>query len=83
MSMHFLLVNAQNQGIEMVGPARFDTSWQTRTEGAFNLNHFEIDWENEQVTCPQGKTSQAWKAYKSEKFWPLRLRPRRAKGSKA
>ncbi|MGP1386470.1 MAG: transposase [Thainema sp.] len=37
----------------MVGPARLDTSWQTRTEGAFNLNHFEIDWENEQVTCPQ------------------------------
>ena len=58
----FLLVNAQHQGIEMVGPARLDTSWQTRTEGPFNLNHFEIDWEDEPVTCPQGQTSQAWKA---------------------
>ena len=28
----FLLVNAQNQGIETGGPARFDTSWQARTK---------------------------------------------------
>lgn len=69
----FLLVNAQSQGIEMVGPARLDTSWQTRTEGAFNLNHFEIDWENKQVTCPQGKTSQAWKAYNRDSGKPYIL----------
>ena len=69
----FLLVNAQNQDIEMVGPARFDTSWQTRTEGTFNLNHFEIDWENKQVTCPQGKTSQAWKAYNRDTGKPYIL----------
>ena len=69
----FLLVNAQNQGIEMVGPARFDTSWQARTEGAFDLEHFEIDWENEQVSCPQGKTSQAWKAYNRDSGKPYIL----------
>ena len=69
----FLLVNAQNQGIEMVGPARFDTSWQARTEGAFDLTHFEIDWENEQVSCPQGKLSQAWKAYHRDSGKPYIL----------
>ena len=58
-----LLVKASQRNIEMVGPARLDTSWQAQTEGAFSLDKFEIDWENEQVSCPQGKVSQAWKAY--------------------
>ena len=69
----FLLVNAQNQGIEMVGPARFDTNWQARTEGAFDMTRFEIDWENEQVTCPQGKLSQAWKGYSRDSEKPYIL----------
>lgn len=69
----FLLVKAERQGIEMVGPARLDTSWQARTEGAFALNHFEIDWDNEQVSCPQGKTSQAWKAYDRDSGKPYIL----------
>lgn len=69
----FLLVNAQSQSIEMVGPARLDTSWQAQTAGAFNLNHFDISWENEQVTCPQGKPSQAWKAYNRDSGKPYIL----------
>ncbi|MDV3348611.1 IS1182 family transposase [Leptothoe sp. LEGE 181152] len=69
----FLLVNAQNQNIEMIGPARFDTSWQTRTEGAFNLDYFKIDWDNEQVTCPEGKISQAWKTYNRDSGKPYIL----------
>ena len=58
-----LLVKAKKQNIGMVGPPKLDTSWQTRTEGAFSLEQFKIDWANQQVTCPQGKTSQAWKSY--------------------
>ena len=27
------------------------------------MTGFEIDWENEQVSCPQGKFSQARKVY--------------------
>ena len=69
----FLLVRAERQSIEMVGPARLDTSWQARTEGAFALHHFEIDWENEQVRCPQGKTSQAWKVYDRDSGKPYIL----------
>ncbi len=57
------LVKAQEQGIETVGPPRPNSSWQKKTEGAYNLEQFEIDWENKQVTCPQGKTTRPWKEH--------------------
>ena len=57
------LVKAQVQGIETVGPPRPNSSWQTRTEGAYTVEQFEIDWENKQVTCPQGKTTNPWKEH--------------------
>ena len=55
-----LLASEQKKGIETVGPARVDPSWQNRTEGAYSVDQFEIDWENKQVTCPQGKVSRPW-----------------------
>ncbi len=58
-----LLVKAQEQGIETVGPPRPNPSWQTRTEGAYNVEQFEIDWKNKQVTCPEGKTTRPWKEH--------------------
>lgn len=48
-----LLVAAQNQGITIVEPARPDVSWQARTDEAFDLTRFEVDWQQQKVTCPQ------------------------------
>lgn len=59
-----LLVSEQAKGIETVGPARTDPSWQKRTDGAYSADHFEIDWPKQQVTCPQGKHSSAWGEYR-------------------
>ncbi|MEL7510765.1 MAG: transposase, partial [Cyanobacteria bacterium J06554_3] len=58
-----LLASEQLKGIETVGPARVDPSWQSRTEGAYSTDQFKIDWENKQVICPQGKVSREWKAH--------------------
>lgn len=58
-----LLASEQEKGIETVGPPRVDPSWQNRTEGAYSVDQFEIDWKNKQVTCPQGKVSREWKAH--------------------
>ncbi len=55
-----LLVEAQTQGITIVGPARPDVSWQTRTEEAFDFTRFSVDWQQQSVTCPQGKQSISW-----------------------
>jgi transposase len=57
-----LLVTSQKlHGITLIGPTRSNTSWQTKVDGAYDLDQFVIDWEQQQVRCPQGKSSTAWK----------------------
>jgi DDE family transposase len=57
-----LLVESQQQyAIELVGPARLNNTWQTKTEGGYDLEQFVIDWDQHQVQCPQGKCSTVWK----------------------
>ncbi len=59
-----LLVSSQHEhGIDLVGPPRSDSSWQTKFEGAYGVEDFAIDWEREQVRCPQGRLSASWKQY--------------------
>src|SRR5450755_3022142 len=54
------LVTSQKQQIDLVGPLREDTSWQTRAAAGFGVTCFEINWETQHATCPQGKTSVIW-----------------------
>lgn len=55
------LVSAkQDHGIEVVGPVLENISWQARAKEGFEVACFAIDWENHQVTCPQGKLSRIW-----------------------
>jgi transposase len=57
-----LLVTSRDQrGIELLGPPRPNTSWQTRIDGAYTLDQFTVDWEQQHVHCPQGKVSRSWK----------------------
>jgi transposase len=57
-----LLVDSRQQHqIDLVGPGRPNISWQARTEGAYDLEQFEIDWDRQVVACPQGKQSGNWK----------------------
>jgi transposase len=49
-----------NYGVELLGPARSDVSWQANTEGAFDLSSFQIDFSTRTVTCPQGHTTKQW-----------------------
>ena len=46
--------------ITLRGPTRPNLSWQKRTAGACELEHFAIDWARRQVRCPEGKTSVTW-----------------------
>jgi transposase len=42
------------------------SSWQARAGHGYDLPHFVIDWEHEQVTCPQGKVSVTWRVGRDE-----------------
>ena len=56
-----LLVSSHDeQGITLRGPARPNPNWQAKVEGAYTLADFVVDWERQQVHCPQGKTATSW-----------------------
>jgi transposase len=54
-----LLLAARRRGITLVGPLLADTSVQART-GGYTTADFTIDWDRQQVTCPQGAVSSRW-----------------------
>src|SRR3954468_8962117 len=57
-----LLVGSQrDHGVSLEGPVRAVAKRQNEAEQAYEQRHFAIDWERQQVTCPQGKTSVTWR----------------------
>ncbi len=58
-----LLVRSQeDHGITLRGPARPHPTWQAKVAGAYTGADFFVDWEHQQVHCPQGRTSASWTA---------------------
>ena len=56
-----LLVESQRDSqIDLVGPTRKNYRWQATQHTGFDADHFLIDWEQQQATCPQGHTSSSW-----------------------
>ncbi len=55
-----LVRSREDHGIDLLGPPRPNPSWQGKIEGGHTLDRFEVDWDEEQVRCPQGKLSSAW-----------------------
>ncbi len=55
-----LVRSREDHGIDLVGPPRVNPTWQTKAEGGYTLDRFEVDWEAERVRCPQGRLSSAW-----------------------
>lgn len=39
---------------------RSDPSWQTKAQQGFDSSNFQIDWNKEKVTCPQGHHNTKW-----------------------
>ena len=57
-----LLVDSQQQyGVRILGPVLPDSSWQARAGQGFDQSHFQVDWQRQTVTCPQGHSSARWK----------------------
>jgi transposase len=54
------LLTSNERQVDLLGPIREDSSWQTRAAAGFGVACFTIDWEAHQATCPVGKTSAIW-----------------------
>jgi transposase len=61
-----LVGSPRDHGVSLEGPVRGVSTWQTRAGQGYDLPHFAIDWEHEQVTCPQGKNSVSWRMGRAE-----------------
>lgn len=48
-------------GVDLFGPMRSNYEWHAREGTGFDLASFEIDWEKEEATCPEGKKSIHWR----------------------
>jgi transposase len=55
-----LLLSSRERGIELLGPVARPSSWQQRAGQGFGAEDFAIDWQRQQVTCPQGQCSRRW-----------------------
>ncbi|HEY7062124.1 MAG TPA: IS1182 family transposase [Chloroflexota bacterium] len=56
-----LLVSSRREyGVDLVGPTRLDYHWQAQERTGFALEHFQIDWANQQAICPEGHISNSW-----------------------
>jgi hypothetical protein len=58
------LVKSQKDfGINLLGPTRTDYKWQAKAQQGFAAEYFQVDWQKQQVICPEGKISTSWSAY--------------------
>jgi transposase len=70
-SVDHVLAARADHGVELVGPLPPDAGWQARDEGGFDLTRFHVDWDRQQVTCPNGKTSRNWHDSRSRQGLPI------------
>lgn len=56
-----LLVTTQDQHqVDLLGPTRANYRWQAQDGRGFAAMDFIVDWQNQALTCPKGKTSASW-----------------------
>jgi transposase len=76
-----LTTSEKHYGVELIGPIAPNTTWQARDPQSYDNSKFLVDWENEVVTCPEGKMSKKWTIKQKKEgaggnlgpFWRIRL----------
>jgi transposase len=60
MDTELLVESQKSYDVKLHGPLPANHRWQAKTEGAYSINDFAIDWKSEHVTCPNNKRSVYW-----------------------
>jgi transposase len=56
-----LLVSSQKDyQVDLFGPTRPNYKWQAQAQQGFAAACFQLDWQQQQATCPMGKHSSSW-----------------------
>lgn len=67
------LVESQGREIDLISPMLADTHWQAQQPEGYGLDHFQIDFDNQTVTCPQGHTNKVWSVGKRREQTVIRV----------
>lgn len=67
MDTELLVASRKSYDVRLHGPLPVNHRWQAKTERAYSINDFAIDWEAEQVTCPNDKKSVYWSERKDKR----------------
>ncbi len=62
-SAELLVHSRDEQGIILRGPTRPSQGWQMQVAGAYTFEQFTVDWEQQEVCCPQGKRTASWQEH--------------------
>lgn len=54
-----ILESRKKHGIEVIGPVK-QNAHHSQIESGYDISAFEINWERQFATCPQGKRSTGW-----------------------
>ncbi|WP_415788974.1 IS1182 family transposase [Deinococcus saxicola] len=74
-----LVSSAKEHGVQLMGPIRQVSTWQSRQGLGYDTAQFQIDWEQQHAICPQGKISGSWRpGYNEVKHPIIRIRFRRS-----
>ena len=76
-----LIDSREKHKVEVIGPIKVNTHWQSQSEDGLDISHFSIDWENRKVTCPQGQENQVWTDHSVDHAGRPRIYVRFAKNS--
>jgi transposase len=60
MDADLIVSSRSDYQMTLIGPVPPDTSWQARAGEGFDSASFRVDWEAQQVKCPQGHLSRGW-----------------------
>jgi transposase len=56
-----LFVTSQQEfGVDLIGPTRKNYKWQAQQQTGFAMDDFQIHWDRQEATCPEGKRSRSW-----------------------
>ena len=67
MDTELLVESQKSYDVKLHGPLPANHRWQAKTEGAYSIDDFAIDWEAKQVTCPNDKKSVYWSERKDKR----------------
>jgi transposase len=60
LSAELLVRSRDDHDITLRGPTRPSQGWQMQVAGAYTIEQFTVDWERQQVCCPQGQWATSW-----------------------